>query len=79
MLLPNQDSGFSAQLAEKIRAKVMAIRIKHKKSGEVISSVTASFGVATLAQGETPEGLISRADAALYQAKKNGRNNVQTG
>lgn len=79
VLLPNRTSEFAAELAEKIRAKIMAIRIKHKKSGEVISSVTASFGVASLTAGEAPEALISRADTALYRAKKSGRNNVQIG
>jgi diguanylate cyclase (GGDEF)-like protein len=39
--------------------------------------VTASFGVAELRPGETSDGLLERADSALYQAKKNGRNRVE--
>lgn len=38
--------------------------------------VTASFGVAVLNAGESPEGWFSRADAALYQAKESGRDKV---
>ena len=36
--------------------------------------VTVSAGVATSVQGESVEGLIARADVALYQAKDAGRN-----
>jgi len=38
-------------------------------------TVTVSVGVATSGQ-DTVEGLLSRADAALYQAKREGRNRV---
>jgi diguanylate cyclase (GGDEF)-like protein len=38
--------------------------------------VTASFGVAVLSVGESPEEWFSRADAALYQAKNSGRDQV---
>lgn len=77
VLLPGKTVLDAANLAESIRKKIMAIRIKHKKSGEVISSITASFGVATMSDNETVELFINRADAALYKAKESGRNNVQ--
>lgn len=38
---------------------------------------TASFGVAEMAAGETPAGLLARADAALYEAKRAGRDCVR--
>ena len=41
--------------------------------------VTASFGIATLKAGETFDPLFSRADAALYEAKRGGRNQVVSG
>ncbi len=39
-------------------------------------NVTASFGVAVICDGETFADLLVRADAALYQAKESGRNQV---
>ena len=41
-------------------------------------SVTASFGVSGYPQhGKAPEELTRSADAALYSAKRNGRNRVE--
>lgn len=37
---------------------------------------TVSFGLATMAPGETIESLTRRADAALYRAKQSGRNRL---
>ncbi|CAK9886876.1 MAG: Diguanylate cyclase DgcZ [Candidatus Erwinia impunctatus] len=41
-----------------------------------ISPVTLSLGVAELKKEETLQLLIERADAALYEAKRTGRNKV---
>ena len=41
-----------------------------------ISKLTASFGVALYEQGTTREELMERADIALYEAKKDGKNQV---
>lgn len=38
--------------------------------------VTASFGVALLRHGESPEQWLARADAALYRAKASGRDQI---
>jgi len=43
-----------------------------------IGSKTASFGVSLYKNSETSESLINRADEALFIAKKNGRNRVET-
>ena len=37
-------------------------------------SVTVSIGVGTVRPGDTPEDLVGRADKALYQAKRTGKN-----
>ncbi|MDE1713248.1 GGDEF domain-containing protein [Chromobacterium amazonense] len=41
-----------------------------------VSAVTASIGVATLQEDDTPDSLIHRADMRLYAAKQAGRNRV---
>ena len=38
---------------------------------------TFSCGLSEFSPGDTPEALIERADEALYQAKKNGKNQVR--
>jgi PleD family two-component response regulator len=45
--------------------------------GDVIG-LTASFGVAEFPTYATPEALLAAADAALYQAKRAGKNRVAT-
>ncbi len=66
----------AAVLSENLRQKIQAIKIKQKKSGKVISAISASFGISQMLQGDTPEQLIERADKALYQSKEEGRNRV---
>ncbi|MDJ0740300.1 MAG: GGDEF domain-containing protein [Gammaproteobacteria bacterium] len=57
-------------LAEDLRRKVNAAAVP------TIGHVTVSAGVAELQADEQPMAWISRADEALYQAKKAGRNRV---
>ena len=40
-------------------------------------TITASFGIGELAEGEDFKALLNRADEAVYQAKNNGRNRVE--
>lgn len=71
MLLPNTRLTQAVEKADKLRASFSAEVIPGMKR-----IVTSSFGVAELRQGEDGESLLHRIDAALYQAKKNGRNKV---
>ena len=43
-----------------------------------INQLTCSFGVASFQEGDTITSIIHRADEAMYQAKKSGRNQVCT-
>ena len=60
-------------LYERLRARTADTQIK-TKAGTV--SITVSFGVATGAGHSTPDAMLAAADAALYQAKADGRNRV---
>ena len=68
--LENDMAGAAIQ-AEHLRQKLMEI------SFPVAGSQTASFGVASLAEGESRDALVRRADDALYRAKSKGRNRVE--
>jgi diguanylate cyclase (GGDEF)-like protein len=76
LLLPNSNPAYAAQMAEQVRASVEGLTIPH-----VIGSgntVTVSVGVATIEPGDAQpqDDLIEAADAALYAAKRQGRNAV---
>ncbi len=60
-------------VAERIRKGVMETPLHLK---EFSIRVTISVGVAMLRPGERKEALLDRADAAMYEAKKSGRNRV---
>ncbi len=62
------------QLAERLRCNVASI----SAVGGRPLHVTVSIGVAGLQPGESPEALFQRADRALYRAKANGRNRVES-
>jgi diguanylate cyclase (GGDEF)-like protein len=76
LILPGTDLAGGAQVAERIRVG-LAGRIVLSADGSPIP-VTASFGVAATPHASTAAGLFSAADAALYEAKRNGKNRVET-
>lgn len=76
-LLPETDSGGAANVAEKMRENISALRIPHAFSS-VSDVVTISIGVATaLPSRDLPaELLLKAADDQLYEAKRAGRNRI---
>ncbi len=60
-------------VAERARAAIEGARFT---LGESTISITISIGVAQRSEGEARNSLIERADAALYEAKRGGRNRV---
>jgi two-component system chemotaxis family response regulator WspR len=77
VLLRDPPAGASETLAERLRAGIEALAIPHRGS-PVAGVVTISLGVAVLApqRDGTPHDIVALADAALYRAKQNGRNQV---
>jgi len=74
VLMPHTGLEQGIIVADRIRVAFVACRI-----APLPNSVTASFGVAELAAGEERDALLSRADKALYEAKRLGRNRVLAG
>jgi diguanylate cyclase (GGDEF)-like protein len=76
VVLPQTDIDGAEMLAERIREGVEALRVPRVRGGGVLS-VTASFGVASVPYTAVDRGsLIAAADAALYRAKRGGKNRV---
>ncbi|HXP96400.1 MAG TPA: diguanylate cyclase [Telmatospirillum sp.] len=70
IVTPNSGLMVASLLAERIRKATAAYDFP------VARHVTASFGVAELRRDETWDSWFSRADAAVYAAKSEGRNRV---
>ncbi len=74
LILPGTDLTGGAQVAERVRAALASRMVL--VDGTPIP-VTASFGVASVPPAKTASELFAAADAALYEAKRAGKNRVQ--
>lgn len=74
-LTPEQGQEFGERLRSGVQAKPVVL------PGGAQVPITISVGLANLRVGRDndPEAMIARADAALYQAKRRGRNRVEYG
>jgi diguanylate cyclase (GGDEF)-like protein len=73
VVLKNTDAGLAKAIAERIREEIAATPM-HIKGMNI--RITISLGGAMMKRGETREALLNRADTALYEAKRTGRNRV---
>ncbi|CAN7651902.1 diguanylate cyclase [Pseudorhodoferax sp. LjRoot39] len=76
LLLPQTDQLGATMVAEAARTAVAAMDIPH--AAVVAGKVTISLGVAAMVPGQqdSAPALLKAADAALYEAKRKGRNQV---
>ncbi len=76
LVLPNTSRDEAEKVAERIRANVAALRLTVEVQADLEFQV--SLGVVSIDSGSphAVDVLISHADKALYQAKKQGRNRV---
>lgn len=73
-ILPNTNIDSALSVAETVRQSIATRSLKNKETGETMGKVTMSIGVSTYRQGDNAHKLIFRADQALYEAKRLGRN-----
>jgi diguanylate cyclase (GGDEF)-like protein len=77
IVLPHTDMNGARDAAERIRLAIMSIDASRWCSDN--RRITASIGCAISMPGaDTPSTMLKRADFALYAAKRNGRNCVET-
>ncbi|MFV0443691.1 MAG: diguanylate cyclase [Planctomycetaceae bacterium] len=70
ILCPETDLASAIQRAERLRSAVTATEL----AAPLQLGVSSSFGVAQVEDGDSVEVLLHRADEALYEAKRGGRN-----
>ncbi len=75
LILPEASIENTYKRAEQVRKLIKQINIEHKRQS--LGTITASLGVACFPEhGMTGDAVVQRADTALYQAKKEGRDRV---
>jgi diguanylate cyclase (GGDEF)-like protein len=76
LLLPNTNLPGTLTVAERVRKAVLALQAPHAQSSHGV--VTVSIGIVSFVptEGATASQYIEMADAALYEAKRAGRNGV---
>jgi diguanylate cyclase (GGDEF)-like protein len=74
VLLDNLDLKNALTVAEKVRAQIEFHHLTNKAN---VLNVTVSIGLSCFKEGDVESSIFERADKALYQGKKNGRNRVE--
>lgn len=78
VLLPDTSVDNAARVADTLREAVKSKEIRNRTTGETLTRITISLGVAQVGSKEEVKEWIERADKALYRAKRMGRDRVET-
>ena len=76
MLVPASTVKECHRLAELVRTRTKALKIRDRRTQAVVLTITISAGLAMQQQGEDAQTLTTRADRALYQSKQDGRDRI---
>jgi two-component system, cell cycle response regulator len=71
VLLPESTLADAMTIAQRIRTAISGVAVS-----DLTREITMSLGISTWGHGDTLGALVGRADAALYQAKRRGRDRV---
>lgn len=77
ILLKDTSSANACLVAESLRERIATKKLTLGKEHVDLGKITVSIGVAELKASEDPDELFNRADKALYEAKRAGRNLVK--
>ena len=75
-ILPNTTLENGLSVADNVRKSIASKSLKNTNTGETMGKISLSIGVSTYRKGDNGHKLIFRADQALYEAKRLGRNRV---
>ena len=76
VLIPSRSLSESRALAESVRTRVAAARVRRQGQEAEATSVTISIGLTLFRPGESATAFMERADQALYTSKDSGRDRV---
>lgn len=79
IMMPDTNLTQCMNLAESVRSHTRAMKIRDRRTKEMVLTVTISGGVAVMHEGDDAHALIARADGALYQSKQSGRDRITCG
>jgi len=74
IVLPETDPSGVLRLAKRIRRRVEKLETRVQNN---VINITVSLGIATLQESDDEKSFVSRADHALYKAKRDGRNCIR--
>lgn len=74
LVLPGIDRPAAAAMAGRMRAAIAGLRLPLVRDAAL--RMSASFGIATMAEGDSLDRMLARADAAMYVAKRAGGDRV---
>jgi diguanylate cyclase len=77
VILPRTDGDGARMIAERIRQNVETEDLKMKDLNPPLSHITVSIGAACYEPGDPLAEWVKKTDAALYSAKREGRNRVE--
>ncbi|BCJ91130.1 PleD family two-component system response regulator [Terrihabitans soli] len=75
VVMPDADLSVARAVGERLRRNIAAEQFPVSKGVKKID-VTISVGIAMRREGDAADTILKRADEALYQAKRDGRNRV---
>ena len=79
ILFPELDAQGACDRLDRIRIELSSRQMVNRENGKSFGQITFSAGVSEVTDFDDRRGALTRADAALYEAKQSGRNRVHIG